>query len=474
MRAYVFFSVLEEFFFRICSRLVEAESLSSFSGTVWGMRSAQLLERCGMDSSKLLVLSQVFRRLPARVDYRFLRTYENLTAGLPMPLVVAADRVLCSRPYEEGLAHVEAALRAVENAFERYQPDLLLADDISCIPSYAHFLVAKRWGVPVVIMGNSRVPGRLAVYSNPMAVPEDLIREYKRVRSEGLSAADLKAARSCIRDFRQHRVEFDYMAYMGELPTLSPQKLPVLWKLWKAHREDPSDYTVIPPMKALADRVRRVVRHRLLRASYEQAVPGEQYVLFPLHYQPEASTSVRAPFFLNQCVLAENIARALPCGYRLYVKEHAARLGSRSARDLRRLQAIPGVRLIDPHADGRALVRNAACVAAITSTMGWEALLHGVPVVLFGEAFYGVCENVFRAGAPQDYPRVFREALAFRASEEVLEEFAAAVLNTTFPGRMGHPHYLPGVLAPENLQRIADSIGRRLRAEIQAELVGKV
>ena len=474
MRAYVFFSVLEEFFFQICKRLVDAESLSDFSGTVWGIRSVRLLEQSGMDSSKLLLLSRVFRELPRKVDYRFLRTYEETADGLPMPLVVAADRVLCSRPYDEGTAHVEAALRAVEGVFDRYSPDILLADDVSCIPSYAHYLVAKRRGIPVVMLGISRIPGRLAVYSNPMAIPEDLVCECGRIQSHGLSQNERAVARSHINDFRQHAAEIDYMRYMSRAPGLRIRELPVLWKLWLDYRKDPLDYTAIPPAKALADRIRRVARYRFLSASYEQPVPGENYVLFPLHYQPEASTSVRAPFFLDQCALAENIARALPAGYRLYVKEHAARLGSRSVRDLQRLRSIPSVRVIDPHADVRALVRNAACVAVITSTMGWEALLLGVPVVLFGEAFYGVCENVFRAGSPRDYPRLFREAIAFRAPDEILEEFVAAVMNTTFPGCMGHPHYLPSVIEQKNIQQIADAVAKRCLAPRRAEHTGKV
>src|SRR5258708_5757360 len=88
MRAYVFFSIVEEFLYLICQQLIAGGSLSNFSGTVWGVRSAGLLRRRGMDTEKLLVLSQVFRCLPKEPDYVFLRTYEDFAEGVPMPLVV--------------------------------------------------------------------------------------------------------------------------------------------------------------------------------------------------------------------------------------------------------------------------------------------------------------------------------------------------------------------------------------------------
>jgi hypothetical protein len=255
---------------------------------------------------------------------------------------------------------------------------------------------------------------------------------------------------------------------MGRKPGIRWGEWKLLANLWYWSRRDNMDYTLIPPMRAIGKRLTRIVRSRLYGPLWEQPVPGEPYVLFPLHYQPEASTSVRAPFVMEQCALAENIAKALPAGYHLYIKEHAARLGNRPMRDFHRLREIPAVRLIHPAVDSRQLMRGAACVATITGTMGWEALLSGVPVVVFGRVFYEACANVHRAEAPQDYPKVFREALSSRPRPEEVEDFVTAILRTSFPGAHGHPYYLPQVLAAENIQNIAGHLGRRLSASVGA------
>ena len=259
-----------------------------------------------------------------------------------------------------------------------------------------------------------------------------------------------------IESLRTKAQDIPYMRHMGRRPLIDVRQLRDLAAVWPRFHADRMDYTAFSVPKAAKQRLSRIVRYQLTRSRWEHPVQGEKYVLFPLHYQPEAATSVRAPFFMDQCALVENIARALPVGYRLYVKEHSARIGSRPLRDIARLRAIPSVRLIDPYANTSALLANAQCVTAITSTMGWEALLLGIPVVVFGEVFYGHCDGVHVAGAPRDYPALLRRALSAPAPARAVEEFVAALLRVTFPGHIGHPYYLPDVLSDDNIEHIAD------------------
>ena len=45
-------------------------------------------------------------------------------------------------------------------------------------------------------------------------------------------------------------------------------------------------------------------------ALFEVPVPGESFVLFPLQFQPEASTLVRGYLYENQVALVEDIAKS--------------------------------------------------------------------------------------------------------------------------------------------------------------------
>lgn len=454
MRLHVFFSILEPFFAKIVEQLRADGIVSEVTGTIWGLQSLPYLRRLDI-RPRLVVLSEVFAALPRRIDYDYIRSYEDAAGGITAPLLITADRVVANFEYECGMAHVEAALRAVEAAFDRNPPDALFMDDVSCIPSYAHYLVAKQRGIRTLMLGPSRLPGRAMIYSNPYALFEDTIGEYERIRGQGMTEAERKEASDYLDALTSSKKAPPYMAYMGQRPAVRRDDLRIVKDLWRAVRTDSGNYTVVSPWKAVRNRLARIAHSRLYSFYWEEPRRDERYVLFPLHYQPEASTSVRAPFFMDQCSLAENIARALPAGYRLYVKEHSAGLGRRSYSEFRRLRRIPSVRLINPSLDSGELLKNAACVAVITGTMGWEALVHRVPVVTFGRVFFEACASVHRAGAPDEYPSVLRRALATRPDRRDVEDFTAALLRTSFPGRTGHPFYLPDVLDDDNVRSIA-------------------
>jgi hypothetical protein len=455
MHTYIFFSVLEEFFAKIAKTLLADGSIESVSGCVWGRYSLSLIERQRLPLHDFLMLSDVFRNLPAQPDYEMLRAYENLPGGVPIPLMITADRIICKMDYDTAVRHVFAVLRAVEAAFDRIDPGALLMDDVSCVPSFAHYLVAKRRGIPVIMLGVSRLPGRMMAYANPETRFDSANIEYAKIKREGLPPTERTLARAYIQSLRTSAQDIPYMRYAGRRPLIGVRQLRELADVWTRFHADPMDYTAFSISRAVKTRLSRIARYQLTRFRWERPVPGEKYVLFPLHYQPEAATTVRAPFFMDQCALAENIARALPVGYRLYIKEHSARIGSRPLRDIARLRAIPSARLIDPYADPRPLVANAQCVAVITSTMGWEALLSGVPVVVFGEVFYNHCDGVHVAGAPRDYPGLLRRALSAPAPAAAIEEFVAALLRVTFPGNIAHPYYLPDILSDDNIKNIA-------------------
>jgi hypothetical protein len=52
--------------------------------------------------------------------------------------------------------------------------------------------------------------------------------------------------------------------------------------------------------------------------------------------------------------------------------------------------------LIDLEYDSGELAKSSMCVATITGTAGWEALLKGTPVCVFGYPWYVGCPEIFK------------------------------------------------------------------------------
>jgi len=144
---------------------------------------------------------------------------------------------------------------------------------------------------------------------------------------------------------------------------------------------------------------------------YTQPNFDEPFIYFPMQQQVGARLAGQNPFYADQVDLAMLAARAVPPGYKLYVKEHPTHPGTYDWRALRKLQRLSNVELIDPHADTVQLIRKAKAVIVVSSTTGWEGFLWRVPVVALGKTFYTCTDLIFRADTLQDLPAKLRAAL---------------------------------------------------------------
>jgi len=157
------------------------------------------------------------------------------------------------------------------------------------------------------------------------------------------------------------------------------------------------------------------------------------FVYFPLHLQPEATTAIRAPFYLNQVALVENIAKSIPVDMKLYVKEHPAMAGKRDSRYYHEIRKIPNVRLIDASVSSHALIKNSSLVATITGTVGWEALLMKKPVITFGHVFYNAMDSVRKCKNITDLPYMVKNAMGgHKHDERELVDFVSAIIENSF------------------------------------------
>jgi hypothetical protein len=195
--------------------------------------------------------------------------------------------------------------------------------------------------------------------------------------------------------------------------------------------------------------------------AFRHAPPAGPYVYFPLHAQPEFTTDVRAPLFANQIALVENMAKSLPAGYRLVVKEHPAMKGERPLAYYRALRQLFNVELMSPTVDGHDLVRNAAAVAVITGATAWEAILYQKPVIAFGPLCYRFFDLVYQCPDIHDFGRVVREAVdGFRPDRGLVLKLITALLDTAHHGTINAPTQWAVVTAAENTANVAQAVVR--------------
>ncbi|WBA07881.1 hypothetical protein [Salinivibrio kushneri] len=115
----------------------------------------------------------------------------------------------------------------------------------------------------------------------------------------------------------------------------------------------------------------------------------EKFVYFPLHYQPELTTSCLGGLYTDQLLAIENLARILPEGWFIYVKENPKQGHYMRGRAFyERLSKIESAILVSKSVSTYELLKQSQVVATISGTVGWEALSGGKPIITFGMAWY--------------------------------------------------------------------------------------
>lgn len=158
---------------------------------------------------------------------------------------------------------------------------------------------------------------------------------------------------------------------------------------------------------------------------------------------------------MDQIDLIEKIAKSLPCGYKLYVKEHVRNHSKRPSGFHKKISEFPNVRLISPKAATIEIIKKSSLVCTITGTVGWEAVLLGIPVLVFGEVFYAYFDQVTIVTDSSLLPQIIQEKIDQEIPSERAEEAVAAMLAGTFEGIAALPADCQNrSLGKENLDKL--------------------
>ena len=151
-----------------------------------------------------------------------------------------------------------------------------------------------------------------------------------------------------------------------------------------------------PYLKHYFDAMMRKRKFLVPNRLFEEPVEGETYVYMPLHLIPESSVFVKASYYVDELNLIEQVSKALPMGWKLYVKEHQAMLGERDPEFYRKAGEIANVRVVqvNHYKDPKPWILKAKGVVTITGTAAYEAALLGKKSIVFGRTPYSLIDGI--------------------------------------------------------------------------------
>lgn len=366
-----------------------------------------------------------------------------------------------------------ALLSYYEDIFIRHRIDTVLYENVSNTFAHFAFFVAEKHGARYCGIGGSRLPGRFSITADPLNDNEPA--EIFRAIRAGEHVVEPQVRAWCKEYLTNiETIVPDYMKINGLDKTSLIKKYVKLEKLKRImtvlrHARDESYHAfqtgnpVRTYLNLFLRNVRRKFKLRVIKHRYDKPVEGESFLLYPMHFHPESSTSILAGAYLDESEVIRNIAFNLPQGTKLYVKDHISAWGYPSLGFYKKIQRLPNVRLLDPNEATKTLIRQSLAIITLTSTVGYEAALLGKKVFVFGEVFYSFHKNVVRI---QKSSKLF-ELLKF-------ELFETALLDEKYNLDFVTAYYLSTLEGALNLMGkgsaatcLADELYPRIRKKIR-------
>jgi hypothetical protein len=339
--------------------------------------------------------------------------------------VYRADWVCKDRPETWCVARTVRTFRALERVFDDAGPDVLVPEVGNETIRIAAHLIGLRRGIPVLFLLYTIFPDPLRLYVDTLHAPiaaQDEVRELtdeERAEVEDFRRSFIAAAKP-IREHRRVPIEARRAkVFAGHVRR-------------KATVDRDNEY--LRPWRLLHTNASEWARARAARPFYDDLDRSRPYVYFPLHVTDDYKITRIIPHCRDQVSLVEQVADALPVGYDLVLKEHPMSLGRNSVGLLRRLRRRPNVRLVQPYTSSHELIRAAAGVVVISSTVGLEALLYDRPVLTLGDPFYAGFGVTLDVHSFAEIAERVPELLRFRPDPERIRRFLHAAMRNCYPG----------------------------------------
>ena len=198
-------------------------------------------------------------------------------------------------------------------------------------------------------------------------------------------------------------------------------------------------------------------RRDLNRAASRDFQYEADYVYFPLHMQPEATTSALGGIYFDQALAIERLSKLIPENWFIYIKDNPVQTSTmRGHWFFERIKAVKNAVIVPTETNTFELMHHCRFVSTITGTAGWEAVSGGTNALVFGQAWYKTLPGVF---SYDDHPTI-EQILNYKIDHEELERSVGVLLSKMGDGVVdsGYLEIVPHFDPETNAQKVAKSL----------------
>lgn len=182
--------------------------------------------------------------------------------------------------------------------------------------------------------------------------------------------------------------------------------------------------------------LKKKLRESFLKHNSFLSIPENiPFVYYPLHLDPERVLLMGAPYYVDQIGVITNIAKSLPVGLKLYVKEHPNMKdqGWREKSFYKQILELPNVELIHPNVPSEELLDKCKLVITIRGTTSLEAIQHGKPSIVFkADIGHSMLPSIHILKNIEELPIAILQSLKKKTSSSEISKYLDFIENNSF------------------------------------------
>ena len=333
-------------------------------------------------NSPILKSAKIDRRLVGGLKSTYIQSYKNVFSD------------------EELMQNIQLSFKEISKLIDNFKPDLIIGFICVTLIEYLTFHIAKKKNIKYLNLRPTRIKNRFFVVEDIFDPPKDLVKDFALDITDSNSR---KTAKNIIEELKKN------FSYEGIIPIKNKDSLNEYFKYANI-----GSYFMKKrnPLMKIRQYIINIFKHNYLSTVYywnlqkkyytyssfryfkslNKKIP-KNYILFPLHKEPEVQLLLHGSDYTNQMDVIRNIAKNLPDNITLLVKEHPMAVGYRPKTFYQKINNIPNVIIIGPMEDFSELLKDAKMLITISGTSAFEAILRKIPVIHFGDLPFEILNN---------------------------------------------------------------------------------
>lgn len=291
--------------------------------------------------------------------------------------------------YDEILSIIEQECRFFEEILTEIKPKYLLMNASTQHYQYLISKICSAMGISVLSLEVLRFGNRCMIANGTIYDLRDITKKHNHPLKQR-TMQEIRSFLDSNRPGQFYLIEKSHKKYKNS----KLEKFKALLQFLFGNLEKSKQYKYYGRTKKNV-LTKGIARIHLLKKKYRASfiknnfsyILNQPFIYFPLHLEPERVLLMGAPYYSDQMSVISNIAKSLPVGYRLCVKEHPVMetLGWRPKAFYKEIMDLPNVVMIHPSLNTEEIIKKSSLVITIRGTTSLEATFYGKPSIVFKE-----------------------------------------------------------------------------------------